>query len=143
MIEVEVFDDPDANVPLNEKAVIEGDVMPHHELPDDFPAGAELQDDGSVILRLAYPATLKFRDSAGHVTAETYRELHMQRFNGKRLREVQSASDGMKAAQMIASSTGLSLARATLVHDAMDATDISAVLRVGLFFIAPGRKTGR
>jgi len=112
------------------------------KLPANFPVNASVQDDGSVILKLRYPVTLKFRDGSGAIKEDRYTELHMQRFNGKRMREVQSATQEQYGAQMIASATGMSLARADILHDAMDATDISAALRVGLFFIAPGRRTG-
>ncbi len=113
------------------------------DLPPDFPVNAVMETDGSVMLTLRYPVVLKFRDAAGAVTSESYSALHMKRFTGKTLREVQSAPAAHYAAQMIASSTGLMLGKAEILHDQMDAADISAVLRVGLFFIMPGRKTGR
>jgi predicted protein tyrosine phosphatase len=59
------------------------------------------------------------------------------------MREIQQATQDDFSAQMIATSTGLSFGRARLVHDAMDAADIAAALRVVRFFMRPGRRTGR
>jgi hypothetical protein len=112
-------------------------------LPPDFPENALAQGDGSFVLTLDYPVTLRFRDAAGAVTEEKYPSLHLKRLNGKAQREIAQATGDDFRPQMIASSTGMSLGRARLVHDAMDASDIAAALIVVRFFTTPGRKTGR
>jgi hypothetical protein len=112
-------------------------------LPADFPANAVPQGDGSFVLTLEFPFALKWKDSTGKITDEPYTELHLHRLNGKHMREIRNASVDDSAAQMLACSTGLTIARARLVHDAMDAQDIATALKVVRFFIAPGQPTGR
>ncbi|OYV40416.1 MAG: hypothetical protein B7Z80_04635 [Rhodospirillales bacterium 20-64-7] len=99
-------------------------------------------ENGSFILTLDYPVTLKWR-SGESVQSETYKTLHLRRLNGKHQREIRMADNDNVGAQMIACSTGLSIGRATLLHDEMDASDITAALRVIRFFTMPGRTTGR
>lgn len=147
--EVVVHQDPDAGamaapdaagVPMIDDA--SGDIKAD-DVPADFPANARPVGDGSFILKLAYPVSLKFRQADGKITEERYGELHLKRLNGRTHREIRQASDEDIRPQMLASSIGITLGRARLLHDVMDAADISAAIRVVSFFIAPGPRTGR
>lgn len=144
---VQILQDPDIGLQGDASSALpvleEGSVPVRQEsLPADFPEGAALQGDGSVILTLKYAVTLKFRDGAGVVTTEPYKTLHLQRLKGKHRILLRNASPDDFRAQMISCSSGLSLGRAKLVHDGMDEADIAAVLKVTNFFMTPGRKTG-
>jgi hypothetical protein len=143
--DVEVFHDPDelpAEV-LPELTEVKADRRAA-TLPPEFPENATPSDDGdgSFILKLDYPKTLKFKAADGSVKEERYASLHLRRLNGKAQREISQASTNDFRPQMIASSTGMTLGRARLLHDVMDASDIAAVLTVVKFFTTPGRKTG-
>lgn len=112
-------------------------------LPPDFPEGAVLQGDGSVVLTLGYPVVFKFKDASGAIVGgNTYTTLHLKRLKGKHQIEIRKASENILRAQMIACSTGLSLGDAEMLHNEMDATDITAALRIISFFTTPGRRTG-
>jgi hypothetical protein len=114
------------------------------ELPRDWPAGAVLQADGSVIYTLAYPFTCRYRDQAGVVHNDPpVKTLHLQRLKGRHRKELSDAAKGDDfRAQMIASSARVDLAKAMLWHNEMDEADIAAVLRVVGFFMRPGLQTG-
>jgi hypothetical protein len=146
--DVQVFDDPDGGRAHDVPALPELVEGKHDRkaviLPVDFPENAKPSDegDGSYLLTLDYPKTLKFVAAGGATKEERYDVLHLHRLTGKAQREISQASNTDFRPQMIASSTGMSLGRARLLHDVMDASDIAAVLAVIKFFTTPGRKTG-
>jgi hypothetical protein len=152
--EIVVHQDPDApsifDAPKPELLPLldgKGEVVePEDELPADFPRNVRpaRDGDGSLILTLrGKGAVLNFRDADGTIRSETTKTLTLKRLNGKRQRELLGAqgTDDYRP-QVIATLAGISLGRARLLHDAMDATDISAVLRVAIFFTVPGPRTG-
>lgn len=111
-------------------------------LPPDFPANAVAAENGSFVLTLDYPVTLKFR--AGEVVnSENYKTLHLHRLNGRRMREIRGAAPEDFQDQLFAAGLEMSLGRVKLLIDEMDQSDIAAAMVVMRFFINPGRKTGR
>ncbi|MGH3265175.1 MAG: hypothetical protein ACRDNS_24640, partial [Trebonia sp.] len=64
------------------------------DAPMDLPERAELQPDGSVMLTLAYPATVAFRGAPGtEAKTETYAQLLLMRLLGADARKMLDAPD--------------------------------------------------
>ncbi len=120
----------------------DGNPAKHYQLPPDFPENAKAVGDGSYILHLDFPVTLRFKDASGAVKEEIYRELHLKRLTGAKQKEIQLATQENIRAQSLASSSGISLGRAILLLDRMDSSEIAAMLLVIRFFTTPGRKIG-
>ena len=141
----EIHEDPDALNPADPMLPVEEYEARgmNDGLPADFPAGAMRQPDGSIVLKLKYPAVLKLRSADGSVREEVTRSLHLNRLKGKHQNEIRRADAEDRPIQMIACSAGMTLAKMQLVHDAMDTADIAAALRVVYFFMTPGRRTGQ
>jgi hypothetical protein len=111
-------------------------------LPADFPENARPVGDGSYMLELEYPVTVRFKGPGEEVTTEPYSSLHLRRLTGKMHKQIRDVAPDDFRAQVIASMTELSLGRARLLEDRMDVSDITAVLIVYRFFTTPGRRTG-
>ncbi len=120
----------------------EGNPAKRYQLPLDFPENARPVGDGSYILKLDFPVTLRFKDSDGAIKEEVYKELHLKRLTGAKQKEIQLAKPEDLRAQSLASSSGISLGRAMLLMDRMDSSEIAAVLIIIRFFTTPGRKIG-
>ena len=148
--DVQVVLDPDL-VPATPSAAAplpvlttDGDIL-RPQVPVDFPEGATLQQDGSVILQLYFPnkARIRFADGAGNVSERKFPTLHLNRLTGKHLREVRNGDPADLPAAALAAMAGISTGRALLLHDALDAADIGAYMRVWRFFTTPGQRTGQ
>lgn len=109
-----------------------------------LPKHAKVQEDGSVILPLLFPRTLKTTNVAGGVVKETdYDELHMHRLNGADMRAVQAAGDGKRGVVAIARSARMREGIMGVLFDKMDGADTLAASEVVGFFLHSGRPTGR
>jgi hypothetical protein len=111
-------------------------------LPADFPVNAKPFGDGSYVLHFDYPVHLQFKSADEKITTETHKSLHLKRLNGKGLKIIREAAPEDFRAQVIAVTAGVSLGKARLLEERMDAADIAAVLIVYRFFTTPGRRTG-
>ncbi len=140
IVDEAALDEHDAALPALEET--EETAKPAPVLPPDFPANAKPVGDGSFILHLDYPVTIRRRKSDGSITEEVHKTLHLHRLTGKNQREIRTASEDDIRPQMIASSAHIELGQARLLHDRMDASDIAAVMIVVRFFTTPGRRTG-
>lgn len=108
-----------------------------------LPEQARPQPDGSVILPLLRPVTLRFRRTGSDAVREEHvTELHLHRLTGIDMRAIAAAgSDG----------TMVTLARAARMHEArfgplldrMDGADVTAAFDVVAVFLGSGRRTGR
>lgn len=120
---------------------------PKTTLPGDWPEGAILQPDGSVILTLEFPVRFKLRDADGHIRlGDCYETLHLRRLKGKHKQLLVTAAQ--KGAvdfekTLIAASTGLDAGKIDLLYNEMDQDDIAAAVFITNFFTGRGRKTGR
>jgi hypothetical protein len=111
---------------------------------DALPKQAQLQADGSVILPLEFPLTLKFKHvKSGELREETFSEFRMHRLNGADMRVVTSADKGDIALTAVARSTRIHLGKMRPIYDRLDAADAMALGQVVNHFMAPGQKTGR
>ena len=101
-----------------------------------LPPQAVVQDDGSVILPLRFPVTLRFRSAAsGQERTETFAEFHMHRMRGADMRAIEAAKDSSKSAVAMARSCRMGEAKFNAVYDLMDAADIAAASKVVLHFL--------
>ncbi|MDU7520203.1 MAG: hypothetical protein E7K72_02215 [Roseomonas mucosa] len=111
---------------------------------DALPKHAQLQADGSVVLPLLYPLTLKFKDvKSDKQREETFSEFRMHRLNGADMRIVSGADRGDLALTAIARSTRIHMGKMRPIFDRLDAADTMALSQVVNHFMAPGQKTGR
>lgn len=108
-----------------------------------LPAHAKPQPDGSVILPLKRPFTLRYRTkSSSAVREEPMDQLHLHRLTGVDMRAIAAAEKD---------SMTVTLARAMRQHegrvgrvlDAMDGANVAAAFDVVAVFLGSGRKTGR
>lgn len=120
------------------------DVVREDDAPEKgIPARAKRQDDGSYILALLTPVTLKVQRPGEPARERVYAEVRLYRMTGADLMAVSSASSETSLATAFARSSRLNPAVATKLFsklDGIDAADASAI--VGFFFGAGGR-TGR
>ncbi len=109
---------------------------------EELPSNAALQSDGSVILKLRYPVTMRWRrSSSDQVREETHAELHMHRLNGAAMRAIMSAGQGHAVTTGIAKSCRMQQAVFDKVYDMMDGADAAAAARVFSFFLDGGTPT--
>jgi hypothetical protein len=123
-------------------------VAPAPVLADDgaepLPAGAELQADGSVILRLRHPVTIKYRQpGAQAVQEDVFEDMHFHRLTGADMRAMAQAAADDRIVLLIAKSSRTRPQLMHLLYDRMDAADVTAASLVVGFFLGSGRKTGR
>ena len=127
-------------------AAADPDVVEINEDDDGqgLPKHAAMQGDGSVLLPLRAPVTLRFRRGAGgEVREETLASLHLHRLTGADMRAISAASKDAQAAVAIARSARISEAKFGAIYDRMDAADVGFAARVLEHFLSHGPKTGR
>lgn len=108
----------------------------------ELPAHAVRQPDGSVLLPLRHPVTMRWRSQAG-TREEVFSELRMRRLTGADMRAIQSTSEDAAPIVAIGKSAGIELGRMAPLYDRMDGADVSAASQVVGYFLGSGRKTGR
>ena len=98
----------------------------------DLPERAELQPDGSVMLRFEAPAAITYRvPGAGDVArTETFDHLVLRRLKGAQIRRVMTAAGSRAADLTLALCTGISEAKLKLLYPAMEAADLVAARQV-------------
>jgi hypothetical protein len=125
----------DANLPVLRE---EGD-----EDEDGLPDHAELQDDGSVILPLFHPKTIRYRTSRDKTPREEeVKQLHLHRLTGADMRVLSAAGPEERLAVMIGRSSRMEH-KTKLYFDALDAADVTAAGQVINHFLGSGPRTGR
>jgi hypothetical protein len=137
--EVEIAD-------LDEAAAAPADAVPvlAEDDADALPDAAALQPDGSVVLTLHRPVTLRYRAPGAQAVQEDTREtLHFRRLTGADMRAITQAAAGDRAVLAIGRSAGIRPALMNLLFDRMDGADVAAAGDVVGFFLGSGRKTGR
>jgi hypothetical protein len=135
--------------PLVDLDAAEAGVLPASDLVDldaleggdELPPQAKRQDDGTILLTLRLPVTLRYR-KGGQERTEEITTLLMRRLVGKDMRAVTQAGNGAAIAAA-AASAGWSGPKFDILFDQMDADDATAALEVAAHFIRSGRKTGR
>lgn len=109
-----------------------------------LPKRAVLQDDGSIVLPLIYPVTLRFkRPSSDQVREESFDQLHFRRMTGADMRAIAAATAGAGSMVTLARSARIPEAKFSPIFDRMDAADIDDAFAVVSRFLGTGRKTGR
>lgn len=123
----------------------DGDVVEIREGDDGegLPKHAAVQPDGSVMLPLLRPVTLRFRKGGGEVREETLAEMHLHRLTGADMRAIAAASREAQAMVAIARSARIPAAKFSAIFDRMDGADIGAAARVLDHFLASGPRSGR
>ncbi len=113
------------------------------EQPVDLPDGAVLLADGSLELRLAFPAmaVLRTQRQGEAMQEERFETLRLHRLTGKDLRDSVKAP-GDEILVLFAGSARLGALKARALYDGMDATDCIAVARVMRFLSAGGASAG-
>lgn len=135
------LDAPAASAPAPEPGVV---VIAEGEGPDGLPARAERQADGSIILPLAHPVTLRFRRAGGEeVREEHYEQLHLHRLTGKDMRAVTAASREAQVVVALARSARIPEPKMNPIYDLMDGADAGDAMAVVAYFLGSGRTTGR
>lgn len=107
-----------------------------------LPAGAVLNDDGSVTYPMRHPRTLKIR-SGGQVREDRYEKLTFHRMNGADMRAVSAASKESSIVVAFSRSTRIKQVVMNALFDLMDGVDIQAAGEIIEYFFGSGRKTGR
>lgn len=114
------------------------------EGPDGLPAHAQRQADGTIILPLRHPVTLRYRrPNSDAVREEGVEQLHFHRLTGADMRAISAASQEAMAAVAIARSVRIAEGKFNAIYDRMDAADVTAASLVIGHFLGGGRKTGR
>lgn len=130
---------------------VNGDVVieakPQAALPEDWPEGAKLLADSSVILTLDWPVSFKMKEADGTIrSGDSYTTLPLRRLKGKHKQLLvnaaqKSAVEVEKA--LLGASTGLDAGKIELLYNEMDQSDIASAMAVINFFTGRGRKTGQ
>ncbi|MBR0643986.1 hypothetical protein [Plastoroseomonas hellenica] len=129
-----------APLPVTPTAAADVVVLPDDEAGQDaLPENAALQEDGSVILTLMRPVTLRSRRPGSEVVSEEpVTQLHLHRLNGADMRAVTSSKkDTMVVAA--ARSARIGELKFGAIHDLMDGADVVALLDVVASFLGNGR----
>jgi hypothetical protein len=111
---------------------------------ESLPRQAQRQADGSIVLPLAWPVTLRYLTPGSQTPKEDYfGELHFRRLTGADMRKISSAQPDDRVAVLLACSTGIKIGLMQRLYDRMDATDVTAAINVAGFFTGTGQRTGR
>ena len=95
-----------------------------------LPRGATLDRDGSVVLILDYPVTIKFRKPGNATPIEqAFNQIRLHRLHGSDMRRVLDAK-GRAATLALALSAHMTEAKIALLQKRMDASDVSAASSV-------------
>jgi hypothetical protein len=141
LVDLDEPDLPDYPAPASAEVV---------DLPDDgaeapvagaLPAHAVKLPDGRVRLPLRFPVTLRLRQG-GQERTETFEALVLRRMTGADLRAMANAGDAV-GELVLARLAGIAQAKATVLYDRMDLSDITAMTDVVGFFGSAGRRNGR
>jgi hypothetical protein len=138
-------------VDLTEEAPAAGAAAPAEDVlvlgdegPDGLPVQAKRQEDGSVVLPLRHPVTLRYRRAGTDtVREETVAELRFYRLTGADMRAIAAASQDAMMPVSIARSVRIPEGKFNAIHDRMDAADVTAACLVVGHFLGGGRRTGR
>ncbi|GAB0119482.1 phage tail assembly protein [Acidisoma sp. 7E03] len=109
---------------------------------ETLPKNAKELEDGSVVLTLRHPRTLKFREGAGPVREEHYEQLTFRRLTGADMRIIMNASKNSSTIA-IARSIGMRPLLFDRLHDMMDGSDVTACAQVISYFLDSGKPTGQ
>jgi hypothetical protein len=119
-----------------------GEAVKVDQLPLDFPANAKAVGDGSYILALDYPVTLRWGTQGGEEKSQEYKQFHLKRLDGRKHKLVRDATPDMfRPTVLSVMAEDVSIGRAVLLEERMDPADMAAVLIVFRFFTTPGRRT--
>lgn len=113
-------------------AVDEADVIVLDDSASDvaLPAGAEKLPNGLIVLKLKFPVAVRTRaTTSAEVVSEKFTQLTFRRMKGPDMRKVMAAK-GRMSIVAITRSANLTPARAALLYDRMDASDISAASEI-------------
>lgn len=111
---------------------------------DPLPANAEMQADGSVILTMKFPVTMRWRrQGSDDIREEKRTTLHMYRLNGAAMRAVMSAGKGHAVTTGAAKSCRMAQQVFDKLWDMMDAADTNAIAQVFNFFLDGGTPKAR
>jgi len=114
------------------------------EGPDGLPTQAVRRDDGTILLPLRHPVTLRYRrPGSGAVREEAVAELLFHRLTGADMRAIGAASQEAMTAVAIARAVRIDEGKFNAIYDRMDAVDVTAASLVVAHFLGGGRKTGR
>ncbi len=117
-------------------------VVPVESGDTGLPANATLQEDGSVVLTLRYPITMRWRrEGTDQVREERRASLQMYRLNGAAMRAIMSAGQGHTVTVGIAKSCRMAQALFDRLFDMMDGADAQAAAQVLNFFLSNGTPT--
>lgn len=137
VVDIAEAEDPPGVAPSDQDVV----VLRDEGTEDELPANAALQPDGSVILTLRFPITMRYtRASTGTERTEQKDSLHMHRMNGAAMRAVMAAPAGHAVPVGIAKSLRIEAGLFNALYDRMDAADATAAAQVFSFFLGGGTK---
>lgn len=112
------------------------------EAASGLPGHSRLQPDGSVVLELRYPVTLRLKKGET-VREEVIDRLHLKRLNGSDMNAIGAAARADVIEVGIGRSSGIPAVRFAQIFRRMDAMDILAANQVVESFLGIGRPTGR
>lgn len=108
-----------------------------------LPKHARVQEDGTVLLPLHFPQTLKTTPRAGGVVREDlFEELHLHRLTGADMRAISATAEGKRGVVALARSARVREGIMTVLYDKLDGADAVAAGEVVGFFLNSGRTTG-
>jgi hypothetical protein len=108
-----------------------------------LPANALLNDDGTITLRLTWPAAIKFKSADQTVREEPIEDLVFHRLRGGDLRAMMNAKGDDASLLLFTRSIKKGDGRGPLIFDALDAIDARAALKIIGFLSGAGDQTGR
>jgi hypothetical protein len=109
---------------------------------EGLPAHAVQQDDGSVLLPLLHPVSLKF-SKGGQVREERIEQLVLHRLTGADMRALSNTGKDRVESMAIARSARMPAIKLDPIYDRMDGADVAAAGRVIAHFLGAGRTAGR
>ena len=141
LVSVTESDEPLANVDM----AISGSAEVREEKGlSNLPENAVLNVDGSITLRLSWPAALRFKLADQSVREEPIEdELVFHRLKGADLRAMMNAKGDDASLILFTRSTRKGDGRGPLIFDALDAIDARAAMAIVNFLSGAGVKTGR
>lgn len=110
---------------------------------EGLPQNAVVNADGTITLRLEWPAAIKFKDGAGAVREEPIGELVFHRLRGGDLRAMMNATGKDASLLLFTRSIRKGDGRGPLIFDVLDAVDAKRALDVVGFLAGAGATTGR
>jgi hypothetical protein len=105
----------------------------------DLPEGAEAQPDGSVLLTLSYPRTIRQKRAGMDAHDEIYESLVLHRLTGADVRAVMAASESRAVQVAVAKSLRMRAPDAAVLMDRLDGADFTAVGEVVTALLGMGQ----